>query len=173
MSKKVVFTTPFIQEKSVTQGDDMLHTIDGPMQLIPADVADLHFFSKSAVAPKYCLACADLFTSKTYTYRTKKSQLFAMLEKFYSNTESFREYLKGENRHQMRLQTDQEFNQNDLAEINKKYSVLHYNSKLNDGHAVGAEQKIRELKSRLRNFKRLVKKGKLKPNEALKKQLMT
>ena len=99
----------------------------------------------------------------------KKSQLSAKLEKFCSNTESLREYLKGENRHQMRLQTDQEFNQNEIAEINKKYNVLHYNSKLNDGHAVGAEQKTRELKSRLRNFKRLVKKGKLKPNEALKK----
>ena len=69
----------------------------------------------------------------------------------------------------MRLQTDQEFNQNEIAEINKKFNVLHYNTKLNDGHAVGAERKIHELKkSCLRNFKRLVKKGKRKPNEALK-----
>ena len=30
-SKKVVFPTPFIQEKLVTQTDDILHTIDGPM----------------------------------------------------------------------------------------------------------------------------------------------
>ena len=71
-SKKVVLTIPFIQEKSVTQRGDILHTIDGPMQLIQADVADLHFFSKSTVAPKYCLVCADLFTSKTYTYGMKK-----------------------------------------------------------------------------------------------------
>ena len=69
----------------------------------------------------------------------------------------------------MRLQTDQEFNQNKIAEINKKYNVLHYNNKLNDRHAIGAEQKIRELKSHLRNFKKLVKRGKLKPNEASKK----
>ena len=53
--------------------------------------------------------------------------------------------------------------------MNKKYDVLHYNSKLNDGHAVGNEQKIRELKSHLKNFKRVFKKGKLKPNEALEK----
>ena len=51
----------------------MLHTIDGPMQLMPADVADLQFFSKSTVAPKYCLACVELFTSKTYTYGMKKN----------------------------------------------------------------------------------------------------
>ena len=57
----------------------------------------------------------------------------------------------------MRLQTDQEFNQNEISEINKKYNVLHYNSKRNNKHAVGAEQKIRKLKFRLRNFKRLVK----------------
>ena len=73
----------------------------------------------------------------------------------------------------MQLQRDKEFNQNEIAEIKKKYSVLHYNSKHNDGHVVGIEQKNRKLKSRLRNFKRLVKKGRLKPNEALKNQLIT
>ena len=100
----------------------------------------------------------------------KKSQLSARLEKFCSNTESLREYLKGENRCQMQLQTDQEFNQNEIAEINKKNNVLHYNSKLNNRHAIDAEQKIKELKSRLVNFRKLSKKRKLKPNEALKKK---
>ena len=99
----------------------------------------------------------------------KKSQLSAKLEKFYSNTESLREYLKGENRHQMRLQTDQEFNQNEIAEINKKNNVSHYNSKLKNRYAIDAEQKIQELKSHLVNFKKLSKKRKLKPNDALKK----
>ena len=166
-SKKVVLTIPFIQEKLVIWRSDMLHTIDGPMQLIRTDLRNLHFFSKSTVAPKYYLVCLDLFTSKTYTYQNeKKSQLSAKLEKFYPDTENLREHLKEENRHQMWLQTDQEFNQNEIAEINKKHNVLHYNSKLNDGHAVGAQQKIRELTSHLRNFKRLVKKGKVKPSEA-------
>ena len=36
----------------------------------------------------------------------------------------------------MRVQTDQEFNQNDITSINKKCNVLHSNSKLNEGHAV-------------------------------------
>ena len=44
-----------------------------------------------------------------------------------------------------------------------------YNSKLNDEHTVAAEQKIRELKNRLKNVKRPLKKGKLKPKEALRK----
>ena len=49
----------------MTQRIDMLYTIDGPMQLVHADIAYLQFFSKSAVTPKYCLFCADPFTSKT------------------------------------------------------------------------------------------------------------
>ena len=66
--KKVIINTPFTQGKLVTQRGEMLHTIDGPMQLIQVDVADLNFFSKSVVASKYCLVCVDLFTSKTCTY---------------------------------------------------------------------------------------------------------
>ena len=48
----------------------------------------------------------------------------------------------------MRLQTHQEFNQNEIM-VNVEY----FNSKLNEGHAEGAEQKIRELKENLRKFK--------------------
>ena len=71
-TKKIVTNTPFVQERSSTQRVDILHSIDGPMQFIHADVADLNFFSKSAVAPKYCLVCVDMFTSKTYAYSMKK-----------------------------------------------------------------------------------------------------
>ena len=98
-TKKIVINTPFVQERSSTQRGDMLHTIDGPMQLIHADVADLNFFSKSAVAPKYCLVCVDMFTSKTYTYgMKKKSQLADKLEKFLSETQELRKYLIKEGR---------------------------------------------------------------------------
>ena len=109
--KKNSKSNSFTQEKSVTQREDMLHIIDGPMQHIHDDVVDLNFFSKPAVAPKYCLVDVDLFMSKTYTYSMKKgSHLPSKLEKLFSKTESLRKYLKKEERHQMRLQTDQEFN---------------------------------------------------------------
>ena len=52
LKTKVVINTPFVQERAVTQREEILHTIDGPMQLVHADVADLNFFSKSVVAPK-------------------------------------------------------------------------------------------------------------------------
>ena len=71
-TKKIVINTPFVQGRYLTQRGDMLHTIDGPMQLVHTDIADLNFFSKSVVAPKYCLLCLDMFTSKTYTYGMKK-----------------------------------------------------------------------------------------------------
>ena len=44
-TKKIFINTPFVQERYSTQRGDMLHTIDGPMQLVHADVADLNFFS--------------------------------------------------------------------------------------------------------------------------------
>ena len=53
----------------------MLITVDGTMQFFHADVADLPFFSKSAVAPKYCLVCVDLLISKIYIYGMKRKKL--------------------------------------------------------------------------------------------------
>ena len=63
----------------------------------------------------------------------QKSQLRNKLEAFNKEIDDKRPYLKKENSHRMRLQTDQE------------------------GHAVEAEQKIREFKERLRNFKHIKK----------------
>ena len=42
----------------------------------------------------------------------------------------------------MRLQSDQEFNQNEIKALNKEHDVEHYNTKLNEGHAVAAEPKF-------------------------------
>ena len=63
-TKKIVINTSFIQERFSPQTGDMLYTIYGSMQLVHDDVADLNFFGKSEVAPKYCLLCVDMFTSK-------------------------------------------------------------------------------------------------------------
>ena len=45
-----------------------LYSIDGPFQLIQADIADLRFLGKSATHPKYCLLAVDVFSSKVYNY---------------------------------------------------------------------------------------------------------
>ena len=138
----VVINTPFIQEHSTFQTGDMLYSIHGPMQLFHADLPDLRFFSKSTAAPAYCLVCVDLFSSKIYTYGMKrKSHLSEKLEKFYSEIEPHRSYLKKVGRYSPRLRTDQEFNQNEIKKLNQKYRIEHFNTKLNEGQAVAAEQK--------------------------------
>ena len=138
-----MINTSFIQERFGTQHGQMLNSIDGPFRLADADLADLKCFNKFTVAPKYCVLCVDLFASNTYTYCMKqKSKLRNILEAFYQEIENERSYLKKENRLSMRLQTNQEFNQNEIKILYTKFNVEQLNSKLNEGHTVGAEQKI-------------------------------
>ena len=48
----------------------------------------------------------------------------------------------------MRLQVDQELQKNDIKELNKKYNVEIFSTKIRGGKAFAAEQKIRELKKK-------------------------
>ena len=85
----------------------------------------------------------DLFASKTYAYGIKqKTKLRNILEAFYEEIDNERSYLKKENRCSMRPQTNQEFNQNEIKILYNKFNVEQLNSKLNEGHTVGVEQKI-------------------------------
>ena len=49
----------------------------------------------------------------------------------------------------MRLQTDQEFQQNNIKKLNKEYDVEMYSTKLRGVKAFAAEQKSCELKKLL------------------------
>ena len=71
----------------------------------------------------------------------------------------------------MRLQTDLEFQQNDIKRLNKNYDVDMFSTKTRDGKAFAAEQKIREFKKLLLKTKDLYKKSKkkIKPNEIMRK----
>ena len=55
----------------------------------------------------------------------------------------------------MRLQTDLEFQQNDIKKLNKKYNVKMFSTKVRAGKAFAAEQKIREFKKILLKLKNL------------------
>ena len=71
----------------------------------------------------------------------------------------------------MRLQTDLEFNQNKIKELNKKFDVDMFHTQLHGGKAFAAEQKIRELKKillRIKRFEKLRKK-RIRPNELIRK----
>ena len=71
----------------------------------------------------------------------------------------------------MRLQTDQEFKERKIFELNKKFNVEMNSKNLRGGKTFVVEQKIRELKKPLLRSKRMENfKGKrIKRNELIKK----
>lgn len=65
--KSVSFYTPFVEQRKDIDRLPALYSIKDPFEYFHADIANIHFFSKSAVNPKYCLVVVDLFTPKIYT----------------------------------------------------------------------------------------------------------
>ena len=53
----------------------------------------------------------------------------------------------------MKLQTDLEFQQNEIKNLNKKYNVEIFSTRVRGGKAFAAEQKIREFKKLLLKIK--------------------
>ena len=157
--ERVPFYTPFAPQKRNIDRST-LYTVNGPLQFFRADIAFLKFLAKSAVDPKYALLCVDLFTSKVYVYTMrKKSNLVNKLETFHKEIEP-----KRDKKEIMRLQTDQEFQQNEIKKINLKYNVDMFSTNIRGGKAFAAEQKIRELKKILFKTKNVYKRSKKKIN---------
>ena len=156
---RVPFYTPYIpQRKNIDRST--LYTVNGPLQFFHADIAFLKFLAKSAVDPKYALLCVDLFTSKIYVYTMRKrSNLVNKLETFYKEIES-----KRSKNEKMRLQTDQEFQQNEIKKLSLKYNVEMFSTRIRGGKAFAAEQKIRELKKIIFKTKNTYKLSKKKIN---------
>ena len=163
MDYKIPLKTPFYEKR----GDidrTTLYSIEKPFQKVHADIADLRFFAKSAVDPKYALLAVDLFTSKAYVYPMKNRSLLAKkLKLFYDEIEPKRDG-------KMYLQTDLEFKQNAIKKLNNEFNVEMFHSKVRGGKTFAAEQKIREFKKIILKSKRFAKsKGeRLKPNKLIK-----
>ena len=71
----------------------------------------------------------------------KRSNLANKLEIFYKEIET-----KRNKNEKVRVQTDMEFQQNEIKKLNLKYNVEMFSTRLRGGKAFAAEQKIRELK---------------------------
>ena len=150
---EIPFYTPFVEQRKDIDRSSALYSINGPLQFFHADLAYLQFFAKSAVDPKYALVCVDLFTSKVYIYTMRtKNNLFKKIEEFYKEIDDKR--IKNET---MRLQVDLEFHQNKIKELNKKYNVDMFSTKIRGGKAYAAEQKIKEFKKILFRIKKTYK----------------
>ena len=131
-------------------------------------MGNLEFLGKSATDPKYCLLFVDLFTSKVYVYPMKsRKSILNKMEIFYKEVEGKR---KGQ---KTRLQTDQEFKQKKIFDLNKKYNVDMFLTVVRGGKAFAAEQKLRELKKRIFRLKAMKKRLSKKPNpyEIIKKSV--
>ena len=156
---------PFIEKKSEIDRST-LYSFGGPFELLHADIADIRFFAKSAADPLYCLLIVDLFTQKIYTYPIKKRNLLSRkLEIFYEEVRNKRKNKR------TRLQTDLEFNQNEIKTLNKKYNIEMFHTRTRGGKAFAAEQKITEFKKLLLKMKIIIKneKKRLKSNDIIKK----
>ena len=165
-SSTIPLTTPFFAQKRNVDRST-LYSFKGPFEMLQADIADIRFLAKSAVDPHYCLLIVDLFTNMTYTYPMKKrKQLANKIAEFYEDIKSQR---RGDQK--IRLQTDLEFQQNFIKKLNEENNVEMYSTKLREGKAFAAEQKIREFKKILLRSKRIIKSrgDRLKPNEIIRK----
>ena len=142
------FTQPLLNRERTLIGRLSCTISKLPSNLMHADIADIRSFFKLAVDPKYCLLAVDLFTSKTYTYLMKSTLLLEQkMELFYRDIQPKRQQVAKNER--MRLQTDLEFQQNEIKRLNKKYNVEMFNSRVSEGKTYAAEQKIREFKKLL------------------------
>ena len=163
-SQSLPLTTPFIsQKKNVDKST--IYSFKSPFEAVQADIADIRFLAKSAADPHYVLLCVDLFTNMIYTYPMKKrKQLANKVSEFYND-------IKSKRQGKMRLQTDLEFQQNQIKRLNEENNVEMYSTKVREGKAFAAEQKIREFKKLLLRSKRIIKdKGeRIRPNEIIRK----
>ena len=120
-------------------------------QLLHADLRNLEVLGKSATNPKYRLLFVDLFTSKVYVYPMKSRKSIAnKIDIFYKEIEEKKVQ-------KTRLQTDQEFKQEKIFELNKKYNGEMFSTTVRGGKAFAAKQKLRELKKRIFRLKALEK----------------
>ena len=133
----------FVEKKDVVDRST-LYGFDGPFELLHAEAGNLEFLGKSATDPKYCLLFVDLFTSKVYVYPMKLTKpILNKMEIFYQDDENER---KGQ---KMKIQTDQEFKQRKLFDLNKKYNIGLFSTAVRGGKTFAAEQKLKELKKRI------------------------
>ena len=134
--------TDYVEKREIDHST--LYSFDRPFQLFHADVGNLEFLGKNATFPQYVLVLVDLFSSKTYTYPMKSTkQIRQKLEQFYRDVRSKRKGKK------MKLQVDQEFQQVKIKDLNDLNNVEMFSTSLRGGKAFAAEQKIRELKTRI------------------------
>lgn len=148
--QKILDNLPNKNIPQVTQtvfNNETLFHVTTPMSNFHGDVADLTFINPSASEPRYALVMVDLFSSFVFFYPMKNKYLLKdKLELFYQEISKYKKYKEIDI--PVRIQTDQEFRQNEIDQLNEKNNVIMFNTNINRGHAFAAEQKIKILKGK-------------------------
>ena len=132
----------FIDKREIDHST--LYSFDGAFQLIHADIGNLEFLGKNATFPQYVLVIVDLCCSKIYTYSMKsRKQILQKMKLFYDEVRHKR---KGK---RIRIQVNNEFKQVKLKDLNDQNNAEMFTTSVRSGKAFAAEQKIRELKTRI------------------------
>ena len=141
-NNKVPTRADFVEKREIDRST--LYNFNGPFQLLHADIGNLERLGKNATFPQYVLVTVDLYSSKVYTYTMKsRKQILQKMKIFYDDVRSKR---KG---NRMRLQVDNEFQQVKIKDLNDENNVEMFTSSVRGGKAFAAEQKMRELKTKI------------------------
>ena len=107
-------------------------------------MGNLEFLGKSGTIPQYALVIVDLYLSKVYVYPMRsRKQILQKVKLFYDEVRSKRKNKR------MRLQVDNKFQQIRIKDLNDENNVEMFTSSVRVWKAFAAEQKIRELKTRI------------------------
>ena len=136
----------FVEKREIDRST--LYSFDEPFQLLHADVGNLEFLGKNATIPRYVLVFVDLYSSKIYVYPMQsRKQILQKMKLFYDEVKNKRKNKT------MRLQVDNEFQQVKIKDLNDENNVKMFTTSVSGGKPFAAEQKIPELKTRIRNYK--------------------
>ena len=134
--------TDYVEKREIDHST--LYSFHAPFRLLHADVGNLELLGKNATFLQYVLVLVDLFSSKIHTYPMKsRKQIRQKLLQFYEDVRGKRKGKK------MKLQVDQQFQQVRIKDLNDLNNVDMFSTSLRGGKAFVAEQKIRELKTRI------------------------
>ena len=127
--------------KKEKKNKSTLYNFDGTFQLVHADVGNLELLGKNATISRNVVVFVDVYSSKIYGYpmpsRKKK------MTQFYDEVKGKRKNKR------MKLQFDNEFQQVKLKDLNDENNVDMFTTAVRGWKAFAAEQKTRELKTRI------------------------
>ena len=124
-------------------GRSTLYSFDEPFQLLHADIGNLEFLGMNTTFPQYVLVVVDIYSSKVCVYPMRSTkQILQKMKLFFNEVKVKR---KGK---RMRLQVENEFQQVRTKDFSNENNAEMFTS-VRGGKAFAAEQKIRELKTRI------------------------